>query len=56
MSTQPAGHARPWLGMMAASIAALVFLANPASAAEGQHARTVLKRLTVAADPMTDGA
>ena len=40
--------------MMAASIAALVFLANPASAAEGQHARTVLKRLTVAADPMTE--
>ena len=28
--------------MMAASIAALVFLANPASAAEGQHARTVV--------------
>ena len=54
MSTQPAGQARPWLGMMAASIAALVLLASPASAADGQQHRTVLKRLAVVADPLTE--
>jgi predicted transglutaminase-like cysteine proteinase len=40
--------------MMAASIAALVLLASPASAADGQQHRTVLKRLAVVADPLTE--
>lgn len=54
MSTQPVGRARSWLAMMAAPIAAFVLLASPASAAEGQPSRTVLERMTVAADPLTE--
>src|SRR5688572_1106107 len=40
--------------MTTAAIAALVLLATPATAAEGQPSRTVLKRMTVAADPLTE--
>lgn len=40
--------------MMAAPIAALMLLASPASAADGQPSRTVLKRMMVAADPLTE--
>lgn len=54
MSTQPAGRARPWLGMMTATVAALVLLAAPASAVEGQPSRTILQRPAVAADPLTE--
>lgn len=54
MSTQPAGRTRPWLGMMTASIAAFMLLAAPASGADGEPSRTVLKRMAVAVDPLTE--
>lgn len=54
MSTQPAGRTWPWLGMMTASIAAFMLLAAPASAADGEPSRTVLKRMAVAVDPLTE--
>ncbi|MEN3975888.1 transglutaminase-like cysteine peptidase [Emcibacter sp. SYSU 3D8] len=54
MSTQPSGRLRSWLGLTAASIAAVMLLSSPASAAEGQPTFTIADRMNIAADPLTE--
>jgi predicted transglutaminase-like cysteine proteinase len=54
MTTLLAGHPLLWRGVLAGAIAALVLLAFPALAAEGQISRNALVRITTESDPFTE--